>query len=139
MRVLKISEAGEVLILERKKMSNLEVRMSCLSALTSLGSANPLQFNARIFMGISSFRVIQVRVWFIGNSFNAVLVIQRSLRLIIRKLSDEDYNFVSSAESGLPYIFHIRLFWFADWIDTNICDCLIFHFAYLLFISWSYV
>lgn len=132
MRVLKISEAGEVLILERKKMSNLEVRMSCLSALTSLGSANPLQFNARIFMGISSFRVIKVRVWFIGNSINA-------LSLIIRKLSDEDYNFVSSAESGLPYIFHIRLFWFADWIDTNICDCLIFHCAYLLFISWSYV
>lgn len=139
MRVLKISEAGEVLILERKKMSSLEVRMSCLSALTSLGSANPLQFHVRIFMGISSFRVIKVRVWFIGNSINAILVIQRSLSLIIRKLSDEDYNFVSSAESGLPYIFHIRLFWFADWIDTNICDCLIFHCAYLLFISWSYV
>lgn len=97
-----------------------------------LGSANPLQFHVRIFMGISSFRVIKVRVWFIGNSINA-------LSLIIRKLSDEDYNFVSSAESGLPYIFHIRLFWFADWIDTNICDCLIFHCAYLLFISWSYV
>lgn len=139
MRVLKISEAGEVLILERKKMPSLEVRMSCLSALTSLGSANPLQFHVRIFMGISSFRVIKVRVWFIGNSINAILVIQRSLSLIIRKLSDEDYNFVSSAESGLPYIFHIRLFWFADWIDTNICDCLIFHCAYLLFISWSYV